>query len=1069
MTQRDRQTSARNPGEPPREGRSRNDAPSADAAAAVKVATLVWEQVFRTAAPDERERLLSLARRQGIVFAHQLPNSRSTSNLERPVHVQVLNGRLEAWTPLRVQPITARDADLDPIQRDAVAKALQTPDLCLIQGLPGTGKHRVAAEIIHQATARGDRVLLLAPRTGVLNALLGTVAIGDTVLPLRCLDRGERLDQLSPSIRRLTFGEQVDSLRQGIQLAQRKALEAEELGARRKRQEALWPHLHELSASREKLRVEQEALLCKIAHVDQVEREAINADANSIAIWRTALHGAFAEELRAARETLVEAEVSIAEVRKRIGSVQKGVEDRKACAAPLRLLVDAKRDGRWWSARWWRAVLSRNLEARLTQFDGEEERDRITLAELERQLQDLGREQERLQNALRQDHSRLVGTEISRQRAEIEREKAALDLARNALDAQWQETCGKFGEESIVSDLITPDAVQSAYQAWQVRIGHEESQGEFLRAWADALGHAAGQMDRRLLDSVNLVAATVGGLPVDEYLGDATRPQRAFDLLILMEAHEVTEAEFAKIGGRANRSILIGEPADHPPPEKVAARKTNSAKSGIRSSFFHRLWNALHCDPRRLPYAWFHEGDRLGCRLRRIAPEQRRWVESERLADCPEIELRILTLSGKPSELVEVVFPPGQPIHRAKEYIFKELEELPISTLGRGMRWDEQPEQVVLHLADESLTHSQPIFLEPGLRERIGKQSPSEGNGEALKVQGWQTYCLEFERAAGWERRRAEEWVERRLGLADLGRTAWLSKPYRMHSDLALFLSHLLYDGQYCVSNNGQQNGTLAEPAAHTSLLGPAVEFIAVTTDPGVVPTKLHCHEGSRVHQSSGRSASSTAAPATRVGLELDLEDSEQREALREDLRAVLPRSGYVNLAEAQAVANALETLVNDPEFRASARRSGLEGRRAAIGVVALYPAQVELIRRLIEQIPTLLVSEAEIVVESPEAIRDRQCLITLVSLTRSHGHRASSLGDGPHRLVWALTRSTRKLLIFGDPATLQRRCQWEGPVGTLDSVASHRERAILLNLVQYLEGNGTHPRAFHVREGSWA
>jgi len=121
MTQRDRQTSARNPGEPPREGRSRNDAPSADAAAAVKVATLIWEQVFRTAAPDERERLLSLARRQGIVFAHQLPTSRSTSNLDRPVHVQVLSGRLEGWTPLRVQPIAARDADVDPIQRDSVA------------------------------------------------------------------------------------------------------------------------------------------------------------------------------------------------------------------------------------------------------------------------------------------------------------------------------------------------------------------------------------------------------------------------------------------------------------------------------------------------------------------------------------------------------------------------------------------------------------------------------------------------------------------------------------------------------------------------------------------------------------------------------------------------------------------------------------------------------------------------------------------------------------------------------------------------------------------------------------
>jgi hypothetical protein len=645
-------------------------------------------------------------------------------------------------------------------------------------------------------------------------------------------------------------------------------------------------------------------------------------------------------------------------------------------------------------------------------------------------------------------------------------EEAALKAVLDVLEAQWRDTHGRFRAGSIGPDLITPEAALIAHQAWQARTQQEESQADFVGAWADALGHAAGRLDQRLLDNVNLVAATVTGLPADEHFGDAARPPRGFDLLILMEAHEVTEAEFSKIARRANRSILIGEPVDLPPKENLAARKTISGTSGIRSSFLHRLWNALHCDPRRLPYAWFREGDRLGCRLRLIAPEQRQWVESERLADSPEIELRILTQLQRPSELVEVVFPPGQAIHQAKEYIFKELEELPISTMGRGIRWDEQPDRLVLHLTDQHLVQCQPILLEPGLRERIGTPPISEGTNLATETGGWQTCCLEFDRSAGWERARAEEWVQRKLGLVDLGRTAMLSKPYRMRSDLALFLSHLLYEGQYCASSNGHHNGTPAETAAHTALSGPAVEFIAVPNNPGGAPTRLHRHEGPRVHQGGGRSTSSTAARPPRAGLELNLEDPEQREALPVDLRAGLPPSGYVNLAEAQAVAHALETLVNDTVFSAFARRSGLAGRRPVVGVVALYPAQVELIRRLIESFPTLLVSEAEIIVESPEAIRDRECLITLVSLTRSHRQRAASLGDGPHRLVWALTRSTTKLLIFGDPATLQQRCQWEGPVSPLDAAASHREREILSNLVRYLEGNGTHPRAFHVREG---
>jgi hypothetical protein len=883
------------------------------------------------------------------------------------------------------------------------------------------------------------------------------------------LAQGERPPQLSPSIRRLTYAEQLESLQQGLNRARKRALEANESQAQQKREEALWPNLFELAERRQRLHEEEEALRCKTALLDDVEREAKDADAAETGAALTPLQRAFVDALRPARKSLEQTDDAIAEVRKQIGVVQNEIEGGKAVAALLRLLGDAKKNKRWWSPRWWKAVLNRDLDERLAKFDAEEERNRIALAKLEDQFQTLSRDQERMRHTIREERARLVGIERTRRRNEIEIEEAALKPILAGVDKQWQEARSRFRAGSSWPDLLTPEAIRDAHHAWQARASEEEAQADFAGAWADALDHAAGQMDQRLLDGVNLVAATVGGLRMDQHFGDVSRPQREFDLLILVEAHEVTESEFSTIAPRANRSILIGEPADLPALEKAPARKTISAKSGIRTSIFHRMWNALHCDPRRLPYIWFPEGDRLGCRLRPIAPEQRRWLESEQLVDSPEIELRILAPVQRPSELVEVIFPPGRTIHQAKEFIFKELEELPISTTGRGIRWDEQPDRLVLHLTDQPLNHCQPILLEVGLRERIGTPPNSNGDHVATGTDGWQTCCLEFDRSAGWERGRAEEWVRRKLGLVDLGRTALLNRPYRMRSDLVLFLSHLLYNGQYYAANNGHHDGPPADAPAYPALSGPAVEFVAVPTDYGIARSHLHRHEAPRPHHGGVRSTSSMVVREPREGLELNLEDPQQRETLPADLRAGLPKSGCVNLAEAQAIVHALETLVSDEAFSSFARRSGLEGRRPTVGVVALYPAQVELIRRLIEQIPTLIVTDADIIVETPEAFRDRECLITLVSLTRSNGHRATSLGDGPHRLAWALTRSTTKLLIFGDPATLQRRCQWDGPVGLLDAAASDREREIFSNLVRYLEGNGAHPRAFHVREGSRA
>src|SRR5207302_5930792 len=123
-----------------------------------------------------------------------------------------LEGDVAALRPLLTEPIEVDDRELDAVQCEAIAKALATPDVLLVQGRPGSGKSRVVAEIISRATARGERVLLLAPTAAAIDRVLEWVASRDVVFPLRCVDRDENVAALPMSIRTLTFAERARCL-----------------------------------------------------------------------------------------------------------------------------------------------------------------------------------------------------------------------------------------------------------------------------------------------------------------------------------------------------------------------------------------------------------------------------------------------------------------------------------------------------------------------------------------------------------------------------------------------------------------------------------------------------------------------------------------------------------------------------------------------------------------------------------------------------------------------------------------------------------------------------------------
>src|SRR5262249_15121470 len=146
----------------------------------------------------------------------------------------------------------------------------------------------------------------------------------------------------------------------------------------------------------------------------------------------------------------------------------------------------------------------------------------------------------------------------------------------------------------------------------------------------------------------------------------------------------------------------------------------------LSTSILQKLWQQMHWDPRRLPSRWTWEGDRLCCQLRQVPADQRRWLEMERVADSPEIELRILSPPREAPALAEVVFPPGATLAQAKGFVYREMQEVPVQTNGRSAQVSEDDEHVILALADAAT--ATPIALDHGIHEWVATEDQAHAS-----------------------------------------------------------------------------------------------------------------------------------------------------------------------------------------------------------------------------------------------------------------------------------------------------------------------------------------------------
>ena len=1011
----------------------------------------LWEDVFHKASPAQQEELLTLASRQGLLYAYQLPRSNGTAVHASPADdargfnllSRLLQGQHGELPPIQPRPVTVSDPVLDERQREAVARALDTPDVCLIQGLPGTGKSRVIAEIVTQAAARGDRVLLVAPGTAAIDRVLDLVNGREAICSLRCLAQGERPDDLLPAARAATLPERARTLRAHALTEAVRAREQAELRCQRLHdEETAWPRLQQL-AERERAAATTAASLS--AQSEQVPAEVRVFAENTVEVTRTSEDGDFAGAVvRAAtvrREALARVQEGIGRCEKESAERTREIEALTAELEALRPLAEAKNGGRWWSGAWWRATFHGGVPSKFAELEKGRDTARAALERLEGERKQLEQERTVVEETFQTEKQKQIAEETARRLAALEAQQASLRAERAAIAATWQKTCALLEHEALWPAEMSAEAVATAKARWESRCKEDEQHCTFARQWAAYLEQSAESLATRLPGYANLVAVTISALPTDEHFGDAAASGGSFDLLILDEAEQVTEAELLKLTRRARRWALVGEPSPAPESPQVKGRghgRPTPSPALARGQVFQRLWQSLHCDPSQLPYAWSREGERLCCRLRQLAPEQRQWLESERVADCLDVELRILSSPRIRPLLAEVIFPSSMTVAQAKEYIYRELQELPVLASGRSPRWIEEPDRVLLALSDVGSAEVESIALEPGVRELIV-------SGDAAPAH---TCRLEFDRQAGWDRARAEEWVESRLRLRDLGRTARLDVVYRMAPALCEVLADLVFEGACRMPSQ-------AEGLPPMGL----VEFVAVPpltrkAEPVHAGRERGRRRGAVATRSEPRTQQGTF-PRAGAGLEQDLSATGHSDRLPVELRNRLPRRGFVNYAEAQAVVRWLEDF--------SAKHSD---EAPSVAVIALYGAQADLIRLLIQQSARLAQSTLRIEIDSPAAFRQREFLHVLVSLTRSHSHRAVSFGEDPQQLTLALTRARSRLVVFGDPGTLARRGQWNGVLDHLDEAAAAREGLVIGNLLSYLQGVGHHGRAFRFCEG---
>jgi hypothetical protein len=232
-----------------------------------------------------------------------------------------------------------------------------------------------------------------------------------------------------------------------------------------------------------------------------------------------------------------------------------------------------------------------------------------------------------------------------------------------------------------------------------------------------------------------------------------------FDMVILLSAECLADDVFPDLAAKGRKVIAFGAL----PPVKSSDISTPCPDAELGA--FGRLWRSLQGPPFGARYRWVEQAGHIACRLD-DCPYDSTYVERERVADRPEIELRIEAPPHGSPRLVEIVFPRGLGIEECKEFAYRELEDLALDATGKTLRWHDAPSHVMVQLSLASSGQDRFVEIAPGVRERV-----NFANCEQPDAGRWITERLEFDRNQGWNLEKAASWLKAKSGFWNDERT----------------------------------------------------------------------------------------------------------------------------------------------------------------------------------------------------------------------------------------------------------------------------------------------------------
>jgi hypothetical protein len=734
-----------------------------------------WEAFVADLPTPHQKNLVSLAHQQGLLQAYLHPWVHRTvpAPVEKsgPARVELLR-RLLSGAPVEWKAFSLRGGEEVRAEgQDSwmISCALRCPDIFLVRELSPDRKANLLAALITEAVEKGLRILFASPQSRFIDEVLEKITVRDDVFAFRCLSQKEVLGDFPVTIRPLTFPERSRVLQERSLHCARQALQESQRQMHLfQTAESAWPrvltlsdHARDLAKQLSRLNQWREATPARVEARTNAVRSTGSDSGSAATDEEAALFSPdFLSRLSACHgngERILQGlETDLAALQTRRSQQTDELAQLQTQLVPLRPVAAARSKNRWWTVSWWKAFFQPSLLKIWADLSTRE-------AELQHQLDQTDvmiRDKETDKTTAREQQSRelemLTHAETRRQEEFLEHEsRVAQDKLKN-LSRDWERCLSHIGQEEFRSRGILDDDVRECFDRWEEQYTREKEKAQFLTEWLKYLEESGEILASRLPKLANVVAGTIPAIQRDKHFGEGSKGQ-SFDWLIIDEAHNVSEAELLKLAGRADRWLLVGRCGG-----AVAASTT-----------FPKLWYGLHADFVRVHKRWGTDAGRICCRLLPISDRQRVYLESESVADRPEVELRILNMPGSEPEIAEVSFPGDMSLAECKKFIFNELQEVAVQGKHEFCCWIEEQDRIALDFSGSRLpTNSVSIELSPGIVEvfepvvSTDPDSGSHGLGTTLRI--------EFDRRSDWTLEKAFSWARQYFQAELVGRTASL-------------------------------------------------------------------------------------------------------------------------------------------------------------------------------------------------------------------------------------------------------------------------------------------------------